>query len=53
MKPQTSGPAGGSANDAGQGYVPGFGHVTPGGPNTVIDGHDIYENGSKIGIMGG
>ena len=53
MKPQPTEPAGGSTNDAGQVYVPGFGYVTPSGPNTVIDGQDIYENGNKIGIMGG
>ena len=53
VKPQPTEPAGGSTNDAGQVYVPGFGYVTPSGPNTVIDGQDIYENGNKIGIMGG
>lgn len=52
VKPQPTEPAGGSTNDAGQVYVPGFGYVTPSGPNTVIDGQDIYENGNKIGIMG-
>lgn len=53
VKPQPTEPVGGSTNDAGQVYVPGFGYVTPSGPNTVIDGQDIYENGNKIGIMGG
>ena len=53
VKPQPTEPAGGSTNDAGQVYVPGFGYITPSGPNTVIDGQDIYENGNKIGIMGG
>ena len=53
VKPQPAEPAGGSTNDAGQVYVPGFGYITPSGPNTVIDGQDIYENGNKIGIMGG
>ena len=52
-KPQPTEPVGGSTNDAGQVYVPGFGYITPSGPNTVIDGQDIYENGNKIGIMGG
>ena len=52
-KSQPTEPAGGSTNDAGQVYVPGFGYITPSGPNTVIDGQDIYENGNKIGIMGG
>lgn len=52
VKPQPTEPAGGSTNDAGQVYVPGFGYVTPSGSNTVIDGQDIYENGNKIGIMG-
>lgn len=46
-------PAAGSTNAAGQVYVPGFGYVDHGGENTVIDGQDIYENGNKIGIMGG
>ena len=53
VKPQPTEPAGGSTNDDGQVYVPGFGYITPSGPNTVIDGQDIYENGNKIGIMGG
>ena len=53
VKPQPTEPVGGSTNDAGQVYVPGFGYITPSGPNTVIDGQDIYENGNKIGIMGG
>ena len=53
VKPQPTEPADGSTNDAGQVYVPGFGYITPSGPNTVIDGQDIYENGNKIGIMGG
>lgn len=34
-------------------YVPGFGYVDSSGDNTVIDGQDIYENGNKIGEMGG
>lgn len=52
-KPTESEPAAGSTNAAGQVYVPGFGYVDHGGENTVIDGQDIYENGNKIGIMGG
>ena len=38
---------------SGQVYVPGFGYVDSSGDNTVIDGQDIYENGNKIGEMGG
>ena len=53
VKPQPTEPAGGSTNDAGQVYIPGFGYVTPSGPNTVIEADDMYENGNKIGIMGG
>lgn len=52
-KPTDSEPAAGSTNSSGQVYVPGFGYVDNSGENTVIDGQDIYENGNKIGIMGG
>ena len=34
-------------------YVAGFGWVEYEGPNHCEDGTDIYENGNKIGIMGG
>ena len=53
VKAQPEEPAGGSTNSTGQIYVPGFGYVTPSGPNTVIEANDMYENGNKIGIMGG
>ena len=53
VKPQPTEPAGGSTNDAGQVYVPGFGYITPSGPNTITEADDMYENGNKIGIMGG
>ena len=53
VKPQPTEPAGGSTNDAGQVYVPGFGYVTPSGPNDGGTLDDMYENGNKIGIMGG
>ena len=53
VKPQPTEPAGGSTNDAGQVYVPGFGYVTPSGPNDGGTLNDMYENGNKIGIMGG
>ena len=33
--------------------VPGFGYVTPSGPNDGGTLNDMYENGNKIGIMGG
>ena len=39
--------------DAGQVYVPGFGYITPSGPNDSGTLNDMYENGNKIGIMGG
>lgn len=52
-KPAESQPAVGSTNSSGQVYVPGFGYVDSSGDNTVIDGQDIYENGNKIGEMGG
>ena len=53
VKPQPTEPAGGSTNDAGQVYVPGFGYITPSGPNDGGTLNDMYENGNKIGIMGG
>ena len=53
VNPQPTEPAGGSTNDAGQVYVPGFGYVTPSGPNDGGTLDDMYENGNKIGIMGG
>ena len=52
-KPQPTEPAGGSTNDAGQVCVPGFGYVTPSGSNDGGTLDDMYENGNKIGIMGG
>ena len=53
VTPQPTEPAGGSTNSEGQIYIPGFGYVTPSGPNKVIEADDMYENGNKIGIMGG
>ena len=53
VTPQPTEPAGGSTNSEGQVYVPGFGYVTPSGPNTVTEADDMYENGNKIGNMGG
>ena len=53
VEAQPEEPAGGSTNSTGQVFVPGFGYVTPSGPNTVIEANDMYENGNKIGIMGG
>jgi hypothetical protein len=53
VKPSTNEPAPGSTNSAGQVYVPGFGYVEHSGSNTVIQADDMYENGNKIGIMGG
>ena len=52
-KPQPTEPAGGSTNDAGQVYVPGFGYVDYEGDNVGIKDDSMYENGNKIGIMGG
>ena len=53
VTPTETEPAAGSTNSAGQVYVPGFGYVENSGENTVIEGNDIYENGNKIGTMGG
>lgn len=52
-KPTESEPAAGSTNAAGQVYVPGFGYVDYEGENVGIQDESIYENGNKIGIMGG
>ena len=46
-------PPAGSTNSSGQVYVPGFGYVDNSGENTGIKDDDMYENGNKIGIMGG
>ena len=46
-------PAAGSTNSAGQVYVPGFGYVDNSGGNDGGTLDDMYENGNKIGIMGG
>lgn len=50
--PNTEPPAG-STNDAGQVYVPGFGYVDNSGANEGGTLEDMYENGNKIGSMGG
>lgn len=52
-KPTESEPAAGSTNAAGQVYVSGFGYVDYEGENVGIQDESIYENGNKIGIMGG
>lgn len=44
-------PQGGTYNDQGQMYVPGFGYINGGGESVGIEADDIYENGNKIGIM--
>jgi outer membrane biosynthesis protein TonB len=46
-------PAAGSTNSSGQVYVPGFGYVENSGENTGIQDNNMYENGNKIGEMGG
>ena len=53
VKPQPTEPAGGSTNEAGQIYIPGFGYVDYEGNNVGIKDDSMYENGNKIGIMGG
>lgn len=50
--PDTQSPAG-STNSEGQVYVPGFGYVDNGGANEGGTLDDMYENGNKIGSMGG
>ena len=51
--PAESEPAAGSTNSSGQVYVPGFGYVENSGGNTGIQDTEMYENGNKIGEMGG
>lgn len=51
--PAESEPAAGSTNSSGQVYVPDFGYVENSGGNTGIQDNEMYENGNKIGEMGG
>lgn len=44
-------PKGGTFNDQGQMYVPGFGYIDGGGESTITVNEDMYENGNKVGIM--
>ena len=53
VAPTETEPAAGSTNSSGQVYVPGFGYVENSGANQGGTLDDMYENGNKIGIMGG
>lgn len=53
VAPTETEPAAGSTNSSGQVYVPGFGYVENSGANEGGTLDDMYENGNKIGIMGG
>ena len=53
IPPTETEPAAGSTNSSGQVYVPGFGYVENSGGNTGIQDNEMYENGNKIGEMGG
>ena len=53
VTPTETEPAAGSINSSGQVYVPGFGYVENSGANQGGTLDDMYENGNKIGIMGG
>lgn len=53
VTPTETEPAAGSTNSSGQVYVPGFGYVENSGENTGIQDNEMYENGNKIGEMGG
>lgn len=53
VSPTETEPAAGSTNSASQVYVPGFGYVENSGENTGIQDNEMYENGNKIGEMGG
>ena len=44
-------PKGGTFNDQGQMYVPGFGYIDGGGESVGTVNEDMYENGNKVGIM--
>lgn len=44
-------PQGGSTNEQGQMYVPGFGYINGGGESSGSVNEDMYENGNKVGIM--
>lgn len=44
-------PQGGSTNDSGAGYLPGFGYIESSGEGTVTQDDSIYENGNKVGVM--
>lgn len=51
--PAATDPPAGSTNNSGQVYVPGFGYVDSSGENDGGTLDDMYENGNKIGEMGG
>ena len=53
VTPTETEPAAGSINSSGQVYVPGFGYVENSGENTGVQDNSMYENGNKIGEMGG
>ena len=53
IPPTETEPAAGSTYSSGQVYVPGFGYVENSGENTGIQDNEMYENGNKIGEMGG
>ena len=53
VAPTETKPAAGSTNSSGQVYVPGFGYVENSGENTGVQDNNMYENGNKIGEMGG
>ncbi|MDD3778468.1 MAG: hypothetical protein PHU76_01655 [Synergistaceae bacterium] len=44
-------PQGGSTNESGQMYVPGFGYVDIGSGNQGGTLDDMYESGEKVGVM--
>lgn len=50
--PKQTEPKGGDTNSQGQVWVPGFGWVTPGGPNQVIPGESDGDINKQVGNMG-
>lgn len=52
MTPTETEPAAGSTNSSVR-SIPGFGYVENSGENQGGTLDDMYENGNKIGIMGG
>lgn len=51
VKPESNTPSGGSTNEKGEVYVPGFGWMPSVGAGSWSVSEGMYENGNKVGIM--